>query len=336
MVLNVNLNDFTYDIVLERGAINQLKEEAFADRRCFIVTDDGVPVKYVDAVAAQCSRFEIAVVPSGEESKSLSVAQSLWTKLLEADFGRSDCVIAVGGGVVGDLAGFTASCYMRGIDFYNVPTTLLSQLDSSVGGKTALNLNGIKNPIGTFFQPKKVFIDPDVLSTLPERQISNGFAEAVKVALTSDSELFSVFENGDAFKRIDEVISRSLKVKIDVVQADEKERGLRRVLNFGHTIGHGIESVQNKNGLLHGECVALGMIPMVSDTLRPRLIAVLENLHLPVRTAFDADRVLSAVAHDKKSTNGYFHLIRVHSPGTYSETTADLDFLREALSIVQR
>ena len=144
--------------------------------------------------------------------------------------------------MVGDLAGFAASAYMRGIDFYNIPTTLLSQIDSSIGGKTAINFGGVKNIVGAFYQPKKVLIDPDLLKTLPPRQISNGLAEAIKVGLTSDEKLFDIFENGEIGSRLDEIIVRALTVKKNVVEQDEKEAGLRRILNFGHTVGHGIES----------------------------------------------------------------------------------------------
>ncbi len=206
---------------------------------------------------------------------------------------------------------------MRGVDFYNVPTTVLSQVDSSIGGKTAVNLDGIKNIVGAFYQPKKVLIDLDLLSTLSERQIGNGLAEAVKMSLTSDKELFELFEKGNINDSMDEIITRSLKIKKAVVEQDEKEQGLRKILNFGHTIGHGVESFERLNGLYHGECVALGMIPMVSDDLRPRLIKVLANLRLPTAVELDADEVYRAMTHDKKGEGDSVTITTVQSPGEF-------------------
>ena len=200
--------------------------------------------------------------------------------MLDAGFTRRDCVIAVGGGVVGDLSGFAASIYMRGIDFYNIPTTLLSQVDSSVGGKTAIDFEGVKNIVGAFYPPKAVLIDENVLSTLPLRQLNNGLAEALKMSMTSDRELFDIFENGNPYENIGTVIEKSLLIKTDVVNKDEKEQGLRRVLNFGHTIGHGIEAEQ-AGRLYHGECVAIGMIPMCSTETAERLKRILAKLGLP-------------------------------------------------------
>ena len=206
---------------------------------------------------------------------------------------------------------------MRGIDFYNIPTTVLSQVDSSIGGKTAVNLDGIKNIVGAFYQPKRVLVDLDLLFTLPERQISNGLAEAVKMSLTSDAELFELFEKGNITDNMDEIITRSLMIKKNVVEQDEKEQGLRKILNFGHTIGHGVESFEHLNGLYHGECVALGMIPMVSDELRPRLINVLESLNLPTSVELNADEVYKAMTHDKKGEGETVTVTTVSSPGSF-------------------
>ena len=223
--------------------------------------------------------------------------------------------------VVGDLSGFAASAYMRGIDFYNVPTTLLSQIDSSIGGKTAVNLGGVKNIVGAFYQPKKVLVDPDLLSSLPKRQISNGLAEAVKMALTSDSELFDIFENGDVEKSIDEIIIRSLNIKKSVVEQDEKEAGLRRILNFGHTVGHGIESSEGMSELYHGECVALGMIPMCSEAVRPRLVEVLKKCGLYREMKYDWDRIAAAAFHDKKADGGTVTVTTVSEVGSFEMKT---------------
>ena len=277
MTIHLDLGCDSYDIIVKRSSLKNAKEHLDLARRVLIVTDTGVPAEYAKTVAAQCKEPVIVTVNEGEASKSLECFGKLLCQMLEHGFSRKDCVVAVGGGVVGDLSGFAASAYMRGIDFYNIPTTLLSQIDSSIGGKTAINLGGVKNIAGAFYQPKKVLIDPDLLKTLPPRQISNGLAEAVKMSLTSDVRLFEILEKGDIEKSIDDIIIRSLNIKKNVVEQDEKEAGLRKILNFGHTVGHGIESC---TPLYHGECVALGMIPMCSEDIRPRVIEVLKKCNL--------------------------------------------------------
>ncbi len=300
MIIPVNLPIGSYNITIERGVLKKAGSVLNLERRVLIVTDSGVPKEYAKTVAAQCKAPFIETVPMGEESKSLAVFEKLCSSLLEHGFTRSDCVVAVGGGVVGDLSGFVAASYMRGIDFYNIPTTVLSQVDSSVGGKTAVNFGKIKNIVGAFYQPKAVLIDPDTLSTLSERHFSNGLAEAVKMSLTFDKELFRLFETSDAHENIETIIERSVKSKRDVVEQDEKEAGLRKVLNFGHTMGHAIESVEELGGLYHGECVALGMIPMCAPEIRERLIPVLKKLNLPTEYRGDMDKLIAAASHDKK------------------------------------
>ena len=238
--------------------------------------------------------------------------------MLEHNFSRKDCVVAVGGGVVGDLSGFAASAYMRGIDFYNIPTTLLSQIDSSIGGKTAINFGGVKNIVGAFHQPQKVLIDPDLLKTLPPRQIANGLAEAIKMSLTSDRKLFELLETQDIGSNLEEIILRSLHIKKDVVEQDEKESGLRRILNFGHTVGHGIESTTD---LYHGECVALGMLPMCAETLRPRVVEVLKKCSLHRVVRYDWDRITEAAFHDKKADGDTVTVTTVREPGSFELKT---------------
>ena len=241
--------------------------------------------------------------------------------MLQHGFSRKDCVVAVGGGVVGDLAGFAASAYMRGIDFYNMPTTLLSQIDSSIGGKTAINFEGVKNIVGAFYQPKKVLIDPDLLKTLPQRQIANGLAEAIKMALTSDPALFDIFENQDVETNLDEIIIRSLNIKKTVVEQDEKETGLRKILNFGHTVGHGIASSENLSELYHGECVALGLIPMCGESIRGRVIEVLKKCGLYRTPTYDWDKIAESAFHDKKADGGSVTVTLVPAIGSFELKT---------------
>ena len=304
-----------YDVFIERGALDQADKLFSLDRKVLVVTDSGVPADYAARVAAQCKEAHVATVPEGEGSKNLSTLEALLSVMLQNNFARTDCVVAVGGGVVGDLAGFVASVFMRGIDFYNVPTTVLSQVDSSIGGKVAVNFGGVKNVVGAFYQPKAVLIDPDVLTTLPKRQIANGLAEAIKMAMTSDTELFEIFESGEALQKIDTVIERSLRIKKAIVEYDEKESDLRRILNFGHTLGHEIEAA-SEGELYHGECVALGMIPMCAPDVRARLIAVLQSIGLPTQIEGDLEKILKFTAHDKKCDGDFINAVFVDAIGS--------------------
>lgn len=331
MQIPVELGQNRYTVTVERGLLSRVGELFCLDRRVLIVTDSGVPAQYAQTVAAQCKAPVIVTVPQGEDSKSFAWLENLCRTMLEAHFTRTDCVVAVGGGVVGDLAGFAAASFLRGIDFYNIPTTVLSQVDSSVGGKVAVNLAGIKNCVGAFYQPRGVLVDPAVLETLSARHIANGLAEAVKMALTFDSELFALFETADPLSQIDRIIERALAIKAAVVKADEKESGLRRVLNFGHTIGHGIESAAGLHGLYHGECVALGMLPMCSEAVRPRLRAVLETLHLPTSCTVDADAVWAALSHDKKLSGDTITVIYCDAVGSYRMQPLSLDAFHQTV-----
>lgn len=317
MIIPVKTTTGGYNITLERGAHTFADKYFKLDRKVLIVTDDGVPAEYAKTVAASCRTPFIITLPQGEKTKSLDSYKYLLSEMVKNDFTRSDCVVAVGGGVVGDLAGFVAASYMRGVDFYNIPTTVLSQVDSSIGGKVAVDFDGYKNIVGAFYPPKAVIIDPDMLKTLPDRQISNGLAESVKMSLTSDKELFALFESGDIINNIDKIIEGSLKIKRFVVEQDEKEGGLRKILNFGHTLAHAIESENAMEKLYHGECVALGMIPMCSEEVRCRLIKVLEKLNLPTKTETDAEAIISAMKHDKKMSGDKITVIFVPEIGQY-------------------
>ena len=317
MIIPVNADNGCYDIVLERGSLKKAGQLLELGRRVLVVTDEGVPPEYAGCVASQCREAIVVTVPRGEGSKSFEQLERLLSAMLEASFTRGDCVVAVGGGVVGDLSGFAASCYMRGIDFYNIPTTLLSQVDSSVGGKTAVNFGGVKNIVGAFYQPKKVIIDPETLKTLERRQLMAGLAEAIKMAATSSAELFEIIENSeDLDADLPEIIRRSLCIKSDVVEQDPKENGLRRILNFGHTVGHAVEGF-NKGRLLHGECVALGMPPMCSGEALERVTKVLKKYGLPTEIEQSADELMPYLKHDKKMTANSVKVVLVDKIGQF-------------------
>ena len=321
--LTMNLGERSYDIIVKSGSLENLYQFARLDRRVAVVTDSGVPAQYAQMVADQCKDAHIITVPQGEASKSFKILESVLKQMLEFGMGRGDLVIAVGGGVVGDLAGFAASIYMRGIDFINCPTTTLSMIDSSIGGKTAVDLGDTKNIVGAFWQPKVVLVDFDALATLPRRHFVNGLAEAIKAGLIADPELFALFECEHPEENIERIIYRSLRVKKNVVENDEHEQGQRACLNFGHTIGHGIEAVKGvrgrrTNGLFHGECVALGMLPMIEDkSLVRRTRAIYRTLGLPTRTGVDKNKVLSYMQHDKKSAGSTITVIKVPGLGCW-------------------
>ena len=318
MLIPVKTSCGTYDIILERGALKKAGEYLDLDRKVLIVTDSGVPKEYSNTVASDCKNPFIVTVEQGESSKNINNFELLLSKLVEYGFTRSDCIVAVGGGVVGDLSGFVASAYMRGIDFYNVPTSMLSQVDSSIGGKTAIDFMGIKNIVGAFYPPKRVIIDSEALKTLPERHIANGLAESVKMALTHDEELFKIFEYDNIEENIDLIIERSLMIKKSVVEQDEREGGLRRVLNFGHTLAHAIEAENEMKNLYHGECVALGMLPMCSDNVRVRLAKVLEKLNLPNKISVcDIEKIVLACRKDKKLQGNDITVVYVPEVGKF-------------------
>ena len=298
MILSVKMKDFEYDVVIEKNSLNLIDKYFDLKRKVLILTDDGVPSEYSEIVKEKCIEAYIYVIEQGEKSKSFTNYGKILDFLIEKQFSRTDCIVAVGGGVVGDLAGFVAATYMRGITFYNVPTTLLSQVDSSIGGKTAIDKCGIKNIVGSFYPPHKVLIDTNVLKTLDIRQFNAGLVESIKMGLTSDKELFDLIKNtNNIFDDIETVVIKSLLVKKKVVEDDPKEKGLRKVLNFGHTVGHAIESLSN---YLHGECVGIGMLYFVSDELKDELKRVLDRYHLPIESSEKADKLYEYICLDKK------------------------------------
>ena len=265
MKMTVHLPGEEYDILAGHGMAARAGEVLALNRRVLVVTDDGVPPAYAARVCEDCAHPVPVCLPAGEASKSMDGFATLLRAMTDAGFTRTDAVVAVGGGVVGDLSGFAASCYMRGVDFYNIPTTLLSQVDSSVGGKTAINFAGIKNIVGSFYQPKRVLIDPDFLSTLPPEEIRCGLAEILKTGVILDEALFAALErepetlrDGRNPERFVPLIRRSCELKAQVVAADERESGIRALLNYGHTFGHAVELLSDFR-ISHGEGVAIGM-----------------------------------------------------------------------------
>lgn len=330
MKLIVNLNEKSYPILIQRKGLDLLEEYINTNRKIAIITDTGVPEKWIQKVKEHCPNSFVCIFPQGEASKSLHTYEALQKKLIDHNMTRKDAVIAVGGGVVGDLAGFVASTYMRGIDFYNIPTTVLSQVDSSVGGKVAVDMGSYKNIIGAFYQPKAVIIDPDVLSTLPVRHQNNGLVEALKMGLILEADLVEEFEKETL--DIEKIITRSIDLKRIIVEQDEKEAGLRSILNFGHTIGHAIESAYGLNTYLHGECVGMGMLYFIEDpSLKERVLNIYKRLNLPAVPEYDVSVLMDYIRKDKKNSAKGITIITVPSIGNYSIKTMSYDEIRAVL-----
>lgn len=335
MIIPVKTSQGSYEIILQRGCLQEAGQHLNLNRKVLIVTDSGVPKAYAETLANHCKTARIFTLPAGEQSKNIDNYTRLLAALVEEGFTRTDCIAAVGGGVVGDLAGFAAASFMRGIDFYNIPTTVLSQVDSSIGGKTAIDFMGLKNIVGAFYPPKKVLIDPDTLKTLPPRQIANGLAEAVKMAATHSVDLFALFARENPLEHLDEIIAQALQIKKAVVEADEREGGLRKVLNFGHTLAHALESVNALEHYYHGECVAVGMLPMCAAPVRAQLQAVLEKLGLPTTLSANADEIVAACRHDKKAAGENITVVYVPQIGIFELKTIPFsqyeDMIRQVL-----
>jgi 3-dehydroquinate synthase len=331
--VRVNLQDRSYEIRIGTGNL-AFAGGFFSDRgnvkRAIIVTDVRVAPFHAqpvaDSLAAAGVSVETIVVESGEQTKSVGEADRLWNKLLELGADRRTLVVAVGGGVVGDLAGFVAATFARGIPFAQVPTTVLAQVDSSVGGKVGVNLPRAKNMVGAFWQPTAVLVDTQTLQTLPEREYRSGLAEVVKYGVILDADFFARLER-DApalmarrHEVLQEVIARCCRLKADIVEADEREEtGRRTVLNYGHTFGHAFETITGYSKLLHGEGVSIGMmcaarlaqgLGRIDAGFVSRQRALLIALSLPVTAPeVDADRLIAAMTHDKKTEAGQLRFV---------------------------
>jgi len=331
--VHVSLADRSYEIDIGSDLISQAGTWLLSKRRtthAVIITDANVDTLHAANVGDSLGRAGVAVdllvVEPGESSKSLSVANELWQKLLDLGADRSTVVVAVGGGVVGDLAGFVAATYARGISFVQVPTTLLAQVDSSVGGKVGINLPRAKNMVGAFWQPFGVLIDTQVLATLPEREYRAGLAEVVKYGVILDAEFFAELERQSAALNardevvLREVVARCCELKAEVVTQDEFERtGARAVLNYGHTYAHALETLTGYETLLHGEAVSIGMLcasrlserlGRVDAAFTRRQKVLLETLGLPTAVpTLDADTIIAAMSRDKKVQHGHLRFV---------------------------
>ena len=332
MEFDVNLKDAKSRVIIEKGCVSHLKDYFDFNGKVMIISDDHIPNELKKLVLNQFEDAILIEVAMGEVSKGFGTYQMLLEKLLELGFSRKDFVIALGGGVIGDLSGFVASTFKRGCRFINIPTTTLSQIDSSIGGKVAINLNGIKNCIGNFYHPEVVFVDIETLKTLDRRHFYNGLVEALKAGVIQDPVLFDLFKNhiDEIDDYLEEVITRSLLMKKKIVEEDEKEQNIRKILNFGHTIGHAIESYYHLSDYYHGECVANGMIYIEeNENIRNDLITIINKMNIPLLNDLDIDCLIEYIKNDKKAKGNLIDIVLVDEIGEAYLKKVRIDELRK-------
>ena len=340
MVKKVLVGDEKYKVLIGKNGIFKdfLPNSLAKNKKILVISDENIPRKYIELVIKSIPSNKVVnlhKIKPGEESKSFVNFQIILNKLAKKKYDRSDCIVAIGGGVVGDLSGFVAASYMRGIDYIQIPTTLLSQVDSSVGGKTAINIESGKNLVGAFKNPKLVLISSTFLRTLPDREFRAGIAEVIKYGLIYNKRIFNIFEkeNKLILKRnqriIEKLIHESVKTKAKIVTEDEKELGIRAILNFGHTYGHAIEAKNNYKNILHGEAVAMGMrmaskMSMleghINETAYKKIINVFDMLGLSKNISNSYSDLKKFIMNDKKVKSGNISLILLKGIGLSFQT----------------
>jgi 3-dehydroquinate synthase len=334
--LTVELGERSYPIYIGQGLIHdpELLLRHVRGNQVLVVSNETVAPLYLEPVLAAYSQLQVdsCILPDGERYKNLDILNRIFDELLSRRHNRTTTLVALGGGVIGDMTGFAAACYQRGVDFIQLPTTLLAQVDSSVGGKTAVNHSAGKNMIGAFYQPRCVIADIQTLATLPPREFAAGMAEVIKYGLIADSDFFSWLEtnSGSLLARDSDAlataINRSCDNKARIVARDEREGGIRAILNLGHTFGHAIETWQAYGDWLHGEAVAVGMVIASELSVRlgwldpaavARTVALLRAVGLPVAPppAMAVDRFLELMAVDKKVLDGKLRLVLLEALG---------------------
>lgn len=359
MIIPVDLGPRSYSIVVEPGALGTVGSrlrEVGVGSRAVLVTDPSIMQLHGAAVTKSLEgagfTVTVAEVPEGESAKTLAVAQRCWDRLLDAGVDRTSTVLALGGGAVGDLAGFVAAAYMRGVNFVQLPTTVLAQVDASIGGKTAIDHPKAKNLIGAFHQPRLVIVDPAVVRTLPDREFRSGLAEIAKHGIVLDADYFGDVERSTRalldrdLEALTRIIAGSCRLKAGVIERDPEEKSeLRFALNAGHTIGHALEAVTGFRTLTHGEAVALGLVAeahlaerlgLSTPATTRRQEALLASLHLPVRArAIETEAILEAIAHDKKARDGRVPFVLAPGIGTF-RVVYDItpDDVRGALAVL--
>ena len=345
--LKVETQSALYDILIEKGILSKCAmyiKNVVRGKKALIISDSNVAELYLDTVKSSLENEGFCVFThifeAGEKSKHLRTVAEIYDTLAQNEFTRKDFIVALGGGVVGDISGFASSTYMRGIDFVQIPTTLLSQVDSSVGGKTGVDTKYGKNLVGAFYQPKLVLIDSDTLNTLSDHFFADGMGEVIKYGCIANAQLFSELFEIDIKENIEDVILECLKIKRDVVNEDERESGIRMILNFGHTLGHSIEKLSNFS-LSHGECVAKGMVLITKmgeklhltesgTTEKIELVCKKHNLDTSIN--FKVTDIADSAKNDKKGDGNKLNLVLISKIGDAVIHSIDKNELLNLLS----
>lgn len=346
--MTVSLSNNSYPIYIESGLLKKVASylpEVWRGKRIVILSDDNVFSFYGEALIASLGDYECTsvVLPAGEAAKSFNSLPKIYSQFIESQISRSDLLIALGGGVIGDLAGFVAATYLRGVPFVQIPTSLLAQVDSSVGGKVAVDLPEGKNMVGAFYHPKLVLIDPDTLLTLPTRYINDGMGEVIKYGCIKDAALFRLLNEASSFScllpKMSEIIYRCVDSKRLIVEQDPFDKGERMLLNFGHTLGHAIEQYYHYQRESHGEAVAIGMYQITriaeeqgltkTDTAKT-LKEILTKYDLPTSADIDCNRLLVGISRDKKNLNNHLNLILLKEIGESYIYPSNLNFFTNA------
>lgn len=348
MKLTVNLGENSYPIYIENGILAQAGmyiPQVFSGKKIMIISDDKVFPLYGEKLVQALGEYEChtLVLPHGESTKSFQTLPEIYAAMLEAKISRSDLVIALGGGVMGDLVGFAASSYMRGVKLVQIPTSLLAQVDSSVGGKVAVDLPQGKNLVGAFYHPKMVLIDPDVLETLPKHFINDGMGEVIKYGCIKDAELFEKLCAHNSFDELKpeltEIIARCVDIKRIVVENDQFDFGERMLLNFGHTMAHTIEQYFQYERESHGEAVGIGMYQitkiaekkgLTSAGCAEKIKEVLEKYGLPYECKVQMEELTGAIKLDKKNLNNHLNVVLLHEIGDSYWHPTDVSFFENA------
>lgn len=344
MKLTVNLGKNSYPIYIENGILKKSGEyisQIFKGQKIMVISDDNVFPLYGQQIMDSLNDYEchFLVLPHGEPTKNFQSLPKIYTAMLDAKLTRSDLVIALGGGVIGDLAGFAASSYLRGVKLVQIPTSLLAQVDSSVGGKVAVDLPQGKNLVGAFFQPKMVLIDPEVLNTLPEHFIKDGMGEVIKYGCIKDTTLFGRLCSHSSFEDLNselpEIIAGCVNIKRIVVEADQFDTGERMLLNFGHTLAHTIEQYYNYERESHGEAVGIGMYQitrlaeekgLTAPGCADRIRNALEIYGLPSSCGLPLSDLTKAITLDKKNLNGHLNIVLLNEIGDSFVHPTDISF----------
>lgn len=345
--IKVNLKEQNYDIKIGSGIFDKINFRNFKASKFAIVTDSNVKKLYGEKIKKLIQNQKLVVelfdFPAGEKSKNWIQAEKIGRKLAKKEFDRNSIIIGIGGGVTGDLAGFVASFYKRGIDYIQIPTSLVAQVDSSIGGKTGVDIPEGKNLFGYFHQPKAVFIDVDTLETLPEKEIRNGLAEIIKYGMTQDIELFEELEQNFPKRNKEfylKIVEKSCEIKTRIVEKDEEEKELRKILNYGHTIGHAIETAKNYK-ITHGEAIGLGMAYEGKISVQLRLLdtkslerqnQLIKNIGLPTSCKGNVDRLFEIMRKDKKVKSGKLYFILPNAIGKIKKGRRQVAFpVKEAI-----